>query len=100
MKDLDISQYTSSKPKTSQAPTSPSPAAKSEQKPQVKQASSEQAHDFEDQYHKELSQYRVSPSASFYLRTYMLLPSVVKASGPMHIITKGDVLKYVIDNKV
>lgn len=45
-------------------------------------------------------QYKVAPSAGFYMRTYRVMPSEVKASGPKGYIQKGDVLEFVEKNKL
>jgi pyruvate/2-oxoglutarate dehydrogenase complex dihydrolipoamide acyltransferase (E2) component len=45
-------------------------------------------------------QYKVAPSAGFYMRTYGVLPSEVPASGPKGYIQKGDVLDFVEKNKL
>lgn len=42
----------------------------------------------------------ISPSANFYMRSYFVLPSEVKGSGPKHIIQKEDVLKFVKENNL
>ena len=45
-------------------------------------------------------QYKVAPSAGFYMRTYRVLPNEVEASGPKGYIQKGDVLGFVEKNKL
>jgi hypothetical protein len=39
--------------------------------------------------------FNISPSAGWWLRTYMILPSEVKSTGPKGYILKGDVLAYI-----
>ena len=43
----------------------------------------------------EMTKFKVSPSAGWWLRSYGVLPSQVTASGPKDYIQKGDVLKYI-----
>jgi len=44
--------------------------------------------------------YKISPSAGWWLRTYMILPTEVKPTGPKGYLLKGDVLKHIEDNKL
>ena len=37
-------------------------------------------------------QFKIAPSAGWWLRTYMILPTEVKSTGPKGYILKGDVL--------
>lgn len=58
------------------------------------------AHDFEHSYHEEAKKFKIAPAASFYLKTYQVLPSEVKASGPKSMIQKGDVLSFINSQKL
>jgi pyruvate/2-oxoglutarate dehydrogenase complex dihydrolipoamide acyltransferase (E2) component len=44
--------------------------------------------------------YRVAPAAGWWMRTYQVLPSEVKATGPKGFILKGDVLEYIEKNGI
>lgn len=55
-------------------------------------------HELEKMIHD--GSYKVAPSAGFYMRTYRVLPSEVKASGPKGYIQKGDVLEFVEKNNL
>ena len=44
--------------------------------------------------------FKISPSAGWWLRTYMVLPNEVKSTGPKGYLLKGDVLQYIEDNKL
>jgi hypothetical protein len=37
-------------------------------------------------------QFNIAPAAGWWLRTYMILPTEVKSTGPKGFILKGDVL--------
>jgi hypothetical protein len=39
-------------------------------------------HDFDNEYYSQEKNFRIAPSAGFYLKTYQVLPSEIKASGP------------------
>jgi pyruvate/2-oxoglutarate dehydrogenase complex dihydrolipoamide acyltransferase (E2) component len=56
--------------------------------------------DFFNEYHSLESKYKIAPSAGYYLKTYQILPSEVKASGPKNFIQKGDVLSFITANKI
>lgn len=43
----------------------------------------------------EMSKFKVSPAAGWWLRSYGVLPSQVPASGPKNYIQKGDVMKHI-----
>ena len=43
---------------------------------------------------------KVAPAAGWWMRTYMVLPSEVKATGPKGYILKGDVLAHIEKNKL
>ena len=44
--------------------------------------------------------YLVAPAAGWWMRTYQVLPSEVKATGPKGYILKGDVLNHIDQNKI
>ena len=44
--------------------------------------------------------YLVAPAAGWWMRTYQILPSEVKATGPKGFILKGDVLEHIDQNKI
>ena len=44
--------------------------------------------------------YLVAPAAGWWMRTYQILPSEVKATGPKGFILKGDVLEHIDKNKI
>jgi pyruvate/2-oxoglutarate dehydrogenase complex dihydrolipoamide acyltransferase (E2) component len=44
--------------------------------------------------------YLVAPAAGWWMRTYQVLPSEVKATGPKGYILKGDVLEHIEKNKL
>ena len=43
----------------------------------------------------EMANFKVSPAAGWWLRSYGVLPSQVAATGPKGYIVKGDVLKVI-----
>ena len=45
-------------------------------------------------------EFLISPSAGWWLRTYMIMPNEVKSTGPKGFLLKGDVLKHIEDNKL
>ena len=47
-----------------------------------------------------MAKFKIAPAAGGYLRRYGVLPSQVVATGPRGHVLKGDVLKYVEDNKL
>jgi hypothetical protein len=51
--------------------------------------------DFSAEYHKQESSFRITPSAAYYLKTYKILPSEVKPTGPKSYIQKGDVKGFI-----
>ena len=50
---------------------------------------------FDEEYHKQESNYLIAPSAGWYLHSYKILPNEVKGSGPKNLIQKGDVLEFI-----
>ena len=44
--------------------------------------------------------FKVSPAAAWWLRSYAVLPSQVPATGPKGYIVKGDVLKHIKTNNL
>ena len=89
---LDISKYTSQ-----------AVAPKIEEKKEVSQTNKSEGTkqtsaaavttiDFSKEYHSQEEKFKITPSAGYYLRTFEVLPSEVKASGPKNYIQKGDVL--------
>jgi hypothetical protein len=38
---------------------------------------------------------KIGPAAGWYMRTYLIMPAEVKASGPKGFIVKGDVLAHI-----
>jgi len=44
--------------------------------------------------------FKISPSAGWWLRTYMILPNEVKSTGPKGYILKGDVLAHINEHKI
>jgi len=44
--------------------------------------------------------FKVAPAAGWWMRTYLILPSEVKATGPKGFILKGDVLEHIDKNKI
>ena len=48
----------------------------------------------------EMSRFKVSPAAGWWMRNYLVLPSQVKATGPRGYHTKGDVLAFIEANKL
>ena len=44
--------------------------------------------------------YRVAPAAGWWMRTYHILPSEVKPTGPKGFILKGDVLEHIEKNNI
>lgn len=56
--------------------------------------------DFHNEYHALESKFKIAPSASYYLKTYHILPTEVKATGPKNFIQKGDVLKFISSQKL
>ncbi|CDW83261.1 dihydrolipoyllysine-residue acetyltransferase component 1 of pyruvate dehydrogenase mitochondrial-like [Stylonychia lemnae] len=93
---VDVAKYTQeSKPAaTSQKQESTSSTSQSQSQPQ------QSHHDFETEYHKQESSYLIAPSAGFYLKSYQVLPSEVKASGPKNLIQKGDVLSFIKSSNI
>ena len=59
-----------------------------------------------DKFFEELDQMlhsgsiKVAPAAGWWMRTYMILPSEVKTTGPKGFILKGDVLDHIEKNKL
>lgn len=45
-------------------------------------------------------EFLISPSAGWWLRTYMIMPNEVKSTGPKGYLIKGDVLKHIEVNKL
>jgi len=43
---------------------------------------------------------KVSPAAGWWMRTYLILPTELKATGPKGYITKGDVLAHIKKNNL
>ena len=50
---------------------------------------------FDATLHSEMSMFKVSPAAGWWMRSYGVLPSQVPASGPKNYIQKGDVMKHI-----
>ena len=44
---------------------------------------------------EEMSKLKVSPAAGWWMRSYGVLPSQIKATGPKGYFVKGDVLQYI-----
>lgn len=84
IKGLDVSKYISqanaAAPKKEEPKKETSPAQKQEVNAAVG------VHDFENEYHNESKKFKIAPSAGFYLKTFQVLPSEVKASGPKNYI--------------
>ena len=55
---------------------------------------------FEAELKTEMAKFKIAPAAGGYLLRYGVLPSQVVATGPRGHVLKGDVLKYVEDNKL
>jgi pyruvate/2-oxoglutarate dehydrogenase complex dihydrolipoamide acyltransferase (E2) component len=89
---LDVSKYQAGQ---AEAPKKEVPKETSPAAPKKEVQAAVPAHDFENEYHAQEKKFRITPSAGFYLKTYQVLPSEVKASGPKTYIQKGDVLSFV-----
>ena len=55
---------------------------------------------FDAQLAAEMPSFKVSPAASWWMRSYGVLPSQIKATGPRGYHTKGDVLAFIEANKI
>lgn len=44
--------------------------------------------------------FKISPSASWYMRTYCIMPSELKATGPKGFIIKSDVIEHIESKKL
>ena len=101
--NFDMSQVSSeleapTPKKEDAAPVTPAEPKKAEPTKASTPASGEFLDQLDHMIHS--GDFKISPSAGWWLRTYMVLPTEVKSTGPKGYLLKGDVLKHIEDNKL
>lgn len=96
--NIDLSSVSTPAPKAAEAPKAPEPATPAPVAAASAPGTSSWIEELDHVLHS--GAFKVAPSAGWWMRTYMVMPSEITATGPKGFILKSDVVNHIEKNKL